>query len=102
MKKLIILALICAFLVSCGPSNQYQIMYDNGEIVWADNDIRLEASSGDSVIVENVVGLYPGGSYHNQKIWGLYKGTLPEESVYIDSKGDRRSRTWYKTAMIYK
>lgn len=102
MKKLLFIALLCATLVSCTPAN-YKVMFESGEIINVDNKIGLKFSSGDTVLIKNEIYIMDGGQLlSSYSIWGVYTGYLPPESIEENSRGIRRSRTWYKPAVIYK
>jgi len=98
---LVVLTII--MLSSCGPKSQYQVVFDSGEVIWVQNDNRIEATSGDTLIIENYVAILPNHDiYSKYSVWGYYRGILPVERVETNSAGDRRSRTWFKTAILYK
>lgn len=97
MIKTIIAVAAALTLVSCA-SNHAKVEYPSGQVESVGNPIHI-GDSGDTVIVKHYVSLDSiYGSYFSDKIWGYYKGTIPNESV-VD-RGNRISRTWYEIAVI--
>jgi hypothetical protein len=101
---LTIIALTCLMigLMSCssGSGNRVteQVEYVTGEVTRVGNPLPLAVKPGDTVIIERYVSIDKTDVYATNKIWGRYKGTLPneDEGTYTDWS----YRQWYQIAVV--
>jgi hypothetical protein len=87
--------------MSCSGNSSIKVMYSDGRIENVKNEINAPLMVGDSVVVEHYVildSLY--GFHSSDKVYGYYKGVLPDETKHYSSRRDYR--IFYSVGVVIK